>query len=52
MRSRVLFGERHLWYVVKEFMARYHADRFHQGPRGQLIESDDEPSDFAGSRVR
>jgi hypothetical protein len=26
----VFFGERHLRYVVKEFMAHYHAERFHQ----------------------
>jgi len=34
----VLFGERHLRYVVKEFMAHYHAERFHQGLGGQLIQ--------------
>jgi transposase len=34
----VLFGERHLRYVVKEFMEHYHAERFHQGLGGQLIE--------------
>ena len=34
----VLFWERHLRYVVKEFMAHYHAERFHQGLGGQLIE--------------
>ena len=34
----VFFGERHLRYVVREFMAHYHAERFHQGLGGQLIE--------------
>jgi putative transposase len=34
----VFFGERHLRYVVKEFMAHYHAERFHQGLGGQLIQ--------------
>ena len=34
----VLFGERHLRHVVKEFMTHYHAERFHQGLGGQLIE--------------
>jgi putative transposase len=34
----VLFGERHLRHVIKEFMAHYHGERFHQGLGGQLIE--------------
>jgi hypothetical protein len=34
----VLFGERHLRHVIKEFMAHYHRERFHQGLGGQLIE--------------
>ena len=34
----VLFGERHRRYVMKEFMAHYHRERFHQGLSGQLIE--------------
>ena len=34
----VLFGERHLSYVVREFIAHYHRERFHQGLGGQLIE--------------
>jgi len=33
----ILFGERHLRYVVKEFLAHYLAERFHQGLGGQLI---------------
>jgi transposase InsO family protein len=34
----VLFGERHLRCVVKEFIAHYHRERFHQGLVWQLIE--------------
>jgi hypothetical protein len=34
----VLFGERHLHHVIKEFIAHYHGERFHQGLGGQLIE--------------
>ena len=33
----VLYGERHLRYVVKAFIAHYHRERFHQGFGGQLI---------------
>jgi transposase InsO family protein len=35
----VLFGERHLRHVIKEFVAHYHRERFHQGLGGQLIEA-------------
>jgi putative transposase len=34
----VFFGERYLRCVMKEFMAHYHAQRFHQGLGGRLIE--------------
>jgi transposase InsO family protein len=34
----VVFGERHLRYVIKEFMAHYHRERFHQGLGGKLVE--------------
>jgi len=33
----VLFGERHLRHVLKEFLAHYHRERFHQALGGQLI---------------
>ena len=33
----VFFGERHLRYVIKEYMSHYIAERFHQGLGGQLI---------------
>jgi putative transposase len=34
----VLFGERHLRYLVREFMAHYRTERFDQGLGGRLIE--------------
>ena len=36
----VFFGERHLRYVMREFMAHYHSERFHQGLGGQLIKNE------------
>ena len=33
----IFFGERHLRYVAKEFMAHYLGERLHQGLAGQLI---------------
>ena len=33
----VFFGGRHLRYVIKEYMAYYHEDRFHQGIGSRLI---------------
>lgn len=33
----VIFGERHLRHLIKEFMVHYHAERFHQGLGGQLV---------------
>jgi hypothetical protein len=33
-----LFGERHLRYVVRQFMAHYHRERFHQALDGQLVQ--------------
>jgi putative transposase len=34
----ILFGERHLRHVIKEFLAHYQRERFRQGLGGQLIE--------------
>jgi hypothetical protein len=45
----VFFGERHLRYVVKEFMAHYHAERFHQGLGGRLIEKEAESANDNGA---
>jgi hypothetical protein len=33
----VFFGERHLRYVIKEYIAHYLEERFHQGLDGELI---------------
>jgi len=33
----VIFGERHLRYLIKEFVEHYMTERFHQGIGGQLI---------------
>jgi putative transposase len=33
----VIFGERHLRYLVREFVAHYHTERFRQGLGGQLV---------------
>jgi len=33
----IVFGERHLRRLIKEFVDHYHAERFHQGIGGQLI---------------
>jgi putative transposase len=37
LNNFVFFGERHLRYVVKEFVDHYQTERFHQGIGGQLI---------------
>ena len=39
LRHFVVFGERHLRYLLKEFLAHYHRERFHQGLGGQLLEA-------------
>ena len=33
----VFFGQRHLRYVISEYMAHYHHERFHQGIGSSLI---------------
>lgn len=33
----VIFGERYLRHLLREFCAHYHGERFHQGLGGQLI---------------
>ncbi len=37
LNNFVFFGERHLRYVIKEYVAHYHEERYHQGLDGQLI---------------
>jgi hypothetical protein len=52
LESLRLVGERHLRYVVKEFMAHYHAERFHQGLGGQLIEVRSGSTNQKGARAK
>ena len=33
----VIFGERHLWYLLVEFVAHYHTERYHQGIGSTVI---------------
>ncbi|HXJ81387.1 MAG TPA: integrase core domain-containing protein [Candidatus Methylomirabilis sp.] len=33
----VIFGKRHLRHLLREFVAHYHAERYHQGIGGRLI---------------
>jgi hypothetical protein len=37
LRHFVFFSERHLRYVIKQYMGHHHEERFHQGIGGQLI---------------
>ena len=37
LRHFVIFGERHLRHLLREFVTHYNAERFHQALRGQLI---------------
>jgi hypothetical protein len=50
LRHLVIFGERHLRYVLKEFMAHYHRERFHQGLGGQLVEAQAGSTSDKGAR--
>ncbi|MBN2574711.1 MAG: transposase [Deltaproteobacteria bacterium] len=48
LRHFVFFGERHLRYVITEFMTHYHRERFHRALGGQSIQrSADEPGGVA-----
>jgi putative transposase len=40
----VIFGERHLRYLVQQFVEHYQAERYHQGIGGQLIQPRPGPS--------
>ncbi len=40
----VIFGERHLRYLVHQFVEHYQAERYHQGIGSQLIQARAEPS--------
>ena len=51
----VIFGERHLRYLVTEFVEHYMTERFHQGLGGQLIRKQLAPTNdnsAAGKVVR
>ena len=37
LNNFVIFGERHLRFLLKEFVEHYMDERFHQGIGGQLI---------------
>ena len=45
----IVFGERHLWRLIKEFVDHYHAERFHQGLGGQLIRKQVGPTNDNGA---
>jgi transposase len=45
----VIFGERHLRYLVKQFVEHYLAERYHQGIGGQLIKPRMSPSNENGT---
>jgi transposase InsO family protein len=34
----VIFGERHLRHLLREYLAHYHTERAHQGLGGELIQ--------------
>jgi putative transposase len=44
----VLFGERHLRLVIKEFMDHYLTERFHQGLGGHLVRTSSLPENDNG----
>ncbi len=55
LRHFVFFDERHLRYVIGQYMSHYHEERFHQGIGGQLIRPHfgrDNASTRAGDRCR
>ena len=47
----VIFGERHLRYLLREFVEHYHTERYHQGLAGRLIRSRTAPSNDNCSRA-
>jgi len=40
----VIFGERHLRHLLREFAAHYHTERYHQGLGSQIIMPTPSPS--------
>lgn len=47
----ILFGGRHLRYVINEYVEHYHVERNHQGIGNRLIEGSDESVENAGPVV-
>jgi putative transposase len=45
----VIFGERHLRYLIKEFVEHHLTERFHQGIGGQLIKKQDDVTNGNGA---
>ena len=52
LNNFVFFGERHLRYVIKEYMTHYLEERFHQGLDGQLIRSKNADDDSVDGPIR
>jgi transposase InsO family protein len=40
----VIFGERHLRHLIREFSAHYHSERYHQGLGSHIIMPTPSPS--------
>ncbi len=38
LNRMLIFGERHLEYVIEEYMEHYHTERAHQGIGNEIIE--------------
>jgi putative transposase len=47
----VFFGERHLRYVINEYMSHYMAERFHQGLGGKLVVANSSANDNAAGAI-
>ena len=48
LKHFVIFGERHLRHLIKEFVEHYMTVRFHQGIGGQLIKNQVGPTNDNG----
>jgi transposase InsO family protein len=48
----VVFGEKMLWEITKEFSAHYHTERNHQGVGNELIELPQAPKEESGGMVK
>ena len=52
LRHFVFFGQRHLRFVISEYMAHYNHERFHQGIGSSLIKSIAANDNDANGEVR